>query len=273
MCELCIKHGEGKKWYEVMENYSKELYSQNNVEQFMKDFFLNFHNEFNGIIKLDAAKRKRSIVYGFIRKMATSHMKKNHFGQIIPLEDAEMIIDMMQSITRVPCICRGLTRGDKNARYCFAIGVDPSPSDILGDYPHLQENLETLTRDEAKKLLRKFDQEGLIHSIWTFKTPFIGGICNCDRDCLAYRIQVTADLMQIMFKGEYVADIDLDQCVGCRNCQKLCQFGAIEFSSVNLKCYINPMKCYGCGVCRSVCNKEAITLHDRNQLPELAGVW
>ena len=25
MCEFCTKHGEGKKWYEIMENYSREL--------------------------------------------------------------------------------------------------------------------------------------------------------------------------------------------------------------------------------------------------------
>ncbi len=271
MCEFCIKHGEGKKWYEVMQNYSKELYHQNNVEQYMKDFLNNFGKNFIGLAKFDAMKRKKSLAYKFFRKLATWRAKKNHFGQVIPLEDAEMIIDMVQSITRLPCICRGLTRGNNNARYCFALGIDPSG--LLKDYPHLKESLETLTIDEAKELLRKFDKEGLIHSVWTFKTPYIGGICNCDRDCLAYRVQVSADLMQTMFKGEYVAGIDLDQCVACRNCQKICQFGAIEYSSATQKCYINPLKCYGCGVCRSTCKKEAISLQDRNRLPELAGVW
>lgn len=26
MCEFCTKHGEGKKWYEVMEHYSRKCY-------------------------------------------------------------------------------------------------------------------------------------------------------------------------------------------------------------------------------------------------------
>jgi MinD superfamily P-loop ATPase len=106
-------------------------------------------------------------------------------------------------------------------------------------------------------------ENGLVHSIWTFKTPFIGAICNCDHDCLAYKIQISSDLMNIMFKAEYIADIDPIKCVGCRNCQKLCQFGAVEYSAVNERCYINSTKCYGCGVCRSVCKKEAICLLDK----------
>lgn len=53
--------------------------------------------------------------------------------------------------------------------------------------------------------------------MWTFKTPFIAAICNCDHDCMAYRGQVTADLMQVMFKAEYIADIDPAQCTGCRS--------------------------------------------------------
>lgn len=142
------------------------------------------------------------------------------------------------------------------------MGIDPSGA--IKEWPELESSLETLTPGEAKKLLSEFDKMGLVHSIWTFKTPFIGAICNCDRDCLTYKIQVSHDLMNLMFKAEYEAQIDLMECVGCRNCQRLCQFGAVEYSAVNRKCYINRKKCYGCGVCRNVCKKGAIRLSDRS---------
>ena len=29
MCEFCSQHGEGKKWYLTMRNYSRELWEQN----------------------------------------------------------------------------------------------------------------------------------------------------------------------------------------------------------------------------------------------------
>lgn len=272
MCEFCINHGEGKKWYEVMDNYSKEMYARDNREKYMRHFLPNIlRNGSINLARLDRLKTKMPLAYRFVRKLATRSMKRNHFGQVVPVEDAEMIIDMVQSVTRVPCVCRMATRGRKDARYCLLLGIDPNG--IFGDYPDLQASLETLTAVEARELLRQFDREGLIHSVWTFKTPFIGAICNCNQDCLAYRTQVTADLMQVMFRGEYIAEIDPARCAGCRGCEKVCSFGAIEFSVQSGKFLVNPRQCYGCGLCRSACHKEAVSLLERGNLPELREVW
>ena len=37
----------------------------------------------------------------------------------------------------------------------------------------------------------------------------------------------------VMFRGEYVAQVDPDLCVGCRDCLRLCQFGALAYSAAN----------------------------------------
>ena len=261
MCEFCITHGEGKKWYEVMEHYSAELLADQSRQAYIEHFVPNIRkNGLSNLKKLEWTKQKLPLAYRFVRKMGTANMKKYHFGQVVPLEDAEKIVGMVQSITRIACICRSVTTGRNDARYCLLLGVDPSG--LIKDWPELKANLETLTQAEAKQVLRDFDKEGLVHSIWTFKTPYIGAICNCDHDCLAYKIQIGSDLMNVMFKAEYLAQIEQLTCVGCRNCQKLCQFGAIEYSGLNSKCYINPLKCYGCGVCRVGCKKDAICLLD-----------
>ena len=39
MCEFCIKHGEGKKWYLNVKNYSEELVNDVNRRAYVKDFF------------------------------------------------------------------------------------------------------------------------------------------------------------------------------------------------------------------------------------------
>lgn len=263
MCEFCIKHGEGKKWYEVMKNYSQEMLEEQGRKEYVEQFVMGVRkNAGSNLEKLNWAKGKSPIAYRFVRKMSTWWMKKVHFGQVVPLEDAERIVEMVQSITRIPCICRSVTTGKNDARYCLLLGVDPGS--LNHGWPELNTHLETLTREETKEILRDFDKKGLVHSIWTFKTPFIGAICNCDHDCLAYKMQISLDLIDIMFKGEYTAWVEPLQCIGCRQCQKFCQFGAIEYSAVNAKCHINPLKCYGCGLCRNGCKKEAISLRDRS---------
>ena len=128
--------------------------------------------------------------------------------------------------------------------------------------PHVQE-LEVLSREEALAAFQSHELEGLCHSVWTFHTPFIGGICNCDRsDCLAMRCTVTQGI-PVMFRGEYVAQVDPDLCVGCRDCLRLCQFGALAYSAANQKAVVDQRWCYGCGVCRSTCKKAAIHLQER----------
>ena len=39
MCEFCIKHGEGKKWYLQAKNYSDDLLSDARRRRFIASFF------------------------------------------------------------------------------------------------------------------------------------------------------------------------------------------------------------------------------------------
>ena len=266
MCEFCTEHGEGKKWYLVMENYSRELFAQKDREKFIENFMADFEaDNAKGLKKLDSI-RNKSFLFRFIRRMATRRQKAMHFGQVVPIEDVEQIIDMQSSIVRIPCVCRSLMTG-RQSRYCFGLGIDPSG--ILGKYPDYAHSFEVLDKQEAKEMLRSFDEEGLVHSVWTFKTPYIGGLCNCDQDCLAYRIQVKEKLLPTMFRAEYVATVDWDLCSGCKKCISQCQFGAILFSNTHQKANINLMQCYGCGVCRAACDYGAISLKPRSDFAKL----
>lgn len=259
MCEFCTKHGEGKKWYEIMEHYSRELLNDPDRKTYIQRFVPSIRNNAkNNLHRLEWVKKRAPIAHRFIRKMATANLKKYHFGQVVPLEDAERIVEMVQSVTRIACICRSVLAGKNDARYCLLLGIDPTG--LCDDWPELKAGLEILTSSDAKRILRDFDKQGLVHSIWTFKTPFIGAICNCDGDCLAYRFQIGSDLVELMFRAEYIACLEMDLCTGCRSCMSFCQFDAIEYSDA--KCYINPQKCYGCGVCRAACKNQAIKLYD-----------
>jgi len=132
---------------------------------------------------------------------------------------------------------------------------------------------EKLSREQAVSALRSYEQEGLCHTVWTFHTPFIGGICNCDRsDCLAMRATLTQRI-SVMFRAEYVGQVNPEACVGCRECMRVCQFGALTYSPSTKKVVIDQKWCYGCGICRSVCKKNAIRLEDRHQVPAVRDLW
>jgi MinD superfamily P-loop ATPase len=142
----------------------------------------------------------------------------------------------------------------------------------MKDVPDFSE-IERLSKEEAKEFIRHLDTEGNTHSVWTFNTPFIGALCNCDRDCMAWRFQLKMDLGRVMWKGEYVAEIDPARCSGCRECIRRCYFRAINYDRMNEKCSVNLRNCYGCGICRAVCKEGAITLRDRKEIPAAAGLW
>jgi ferredoxin len=271
MCEFCIQHGEGKKWYENMTNYTEDVFRQVNSKEHLKEYLRGFYKS----IKEDTAiaykwKRRFPRIYRFIAyPLVTRHLKQTHFGQIIPAEDIDHILEHFSSVIRLPCICRKVTIGE-GKRYCLAIGMDLT--DIFSDLPDFRD-FERLTMDEAREFVKYLDGEGQTHSVWTFNTPFIAAICNCDRDCMAYRFQQKMDIGKIMWKGEYIAQVDYSRCSGCRECIRRCYFSAVRYDRKNGKCFIDPLKCYGCGICRAVCKEKAIDLLDRVKIPEAANSW
>ena len=265
MCEFCIQHGEGKKWYLAMRNYSRELWAQQGRAEFVEDFVARFE-ELGKLFAIPDAVKHVPVVNGFVHRMTSRMGRAYHWGQVVPIEDIEQILALQDSIVRLPCPCRRLTTG-REARYCFGLGI--GLAGILGKYPDYSYGLEVLVKEEAKSALDSLDKRGLVHSVWTFKTPYIGAICNCDQDCLAYRLQVKTNLMQIMFRAEYVGLVDWDLCSGCKKCLSQCQFGAIRYSNTVNRATIEMAQCYGCGVCRTVCDKGAITLKNRTDFARL----
>jgi TPP-dependent indolepyruvate ferredoxin oxidoreductase alpha subunit len=144
---------------------------------------------------------------------------------------------------------------------------------ILGKFPDAASSLEVLEKEEAKRMLRAYDEEGLMHTIWTGVTPYVVGICNCDRDCGAYRGYIEKGGAPHFFRAEYICQVDWDLCTGCKTCMSQCQFGAQFYSSALAKVYIDPARCFGCGVCRAACPTEAIALLPREKVPEAANIW
>ncbi len=281
MCEFCIKHGEGKKWYLEAKNYSDDLLDDIHRRRFIENFLSKpeeLAKEAEDLDRLDKAPR---FIRDIIKRVVNRRNKKIHYGQVVPIEEIEKVFGFVNAVVRVPCICRHVTLGQEK-RYCYGISIEPGG----GKYFDLMRKLETsylygpsnlglesLSREEAVRSIRGLEQEGLCHTIWSFHTPFIGAVCNCDRsDCIAMRATVT-HAMPVMFRAEYVGEVDHEACIGCRECMRMCQFGAIGYSAGTGKAAIDQRFCYGCGVCRSACAQGAIRLEEREKAPAAANLW
>jgi len=280
MCEFCLKHGEGKKWYLQAKNYADDLLSDIRRREFIKDFMAG-HEVTQGVASLDRLDKTPKAIRGLIGRMISRRMKRIHYGQVLPIEDVARVFEMMNSIVRTPCMCRHVTLG-REKRYCYGISLSPDGGEFGRIVRGLDKSFlggpdtlgrEVISREQALSLFREHEHEGLCHTVWTFRTPFIGGICNCDRaDCLAMRCTVTHGI-SVMFRAEYVAEVDPGACVGCRQCMRVCQFGAMAYSASNGKVAIDQRWCYGCGICRPACQKNAIRLRERAQIPAAANRW
>ena len=281
MCEFCIKHGEGEKWYLRAQNYSEDLLSDLRRRKYIQDFFKDPGKIGEGVERLDVLNRLPSFVQAVVKPAMIKRQKKTHHGQVIPIEEVEKIFTFVNHVTRLPCICRQYTLGTEQ-RYCYAISMVPPEESQLGeiihsigsDYltgPHTS-GLEVLSKEEALNQLRELEKKSLFHSVWTFITPFIGGICNCDLDCLAMKATVIKSF-PVIFRAEYIAKVNPNSCNGCRACINSCQFDAVRYSIAHAKVDIDPLRCYGCGICRAACIKDAITLSERASVPVAANLW
>jgi len=278
VCQFCVEHGEGERWYLQAKNYAYDLDSDIRRREYMVEFVRGFADmRTTALTWMDRFDRLPTPLSRAGKSLISKHQQANHFGQPVPLEECERILSIATSITAIPCICRMHTPGKKADEVCLLVTTQPVEGVLqeafsgYEDGPDL-DDFHRITSAEAMDVLRECEHGGLMHSIWTFQTPFAAAICNCDVEsgCMAMRLTAVHDL-KVMWRGEWVARLDEARCTRCAKCAKVCPFDAIEISRGRVE--LHAVKCWGCGVCRSACGADALSLSDRRSVPEVASLW
>ena len=107
MCEFCHKHGEGKRWYLAARNYSEDLLSDLERRKFIEGFFNrpgDLAAEVSGLRRLESAPQP---LRGLIRWALVARQKSVHYGQVVPIEEVEKVLDMCTSVYRLATKTRG----------------------------------------------------------------------------------------------------------------------------------------------------------------------
>jgi ferredoxin len=287
MCDTCMKHGAGGKWYLNARHYSEEIAARYNLREFLLEQYKNFEQiPVRRVAGFHPAglgyKLQIPIIGRLIRKtaerlLASRKPPKNpfspqgHIGQVAPLEDAIAILEhcAAEPIIEKNCMCRYMSRGVKEA-CCINFGV---MSEIIDRLPRFIPEKEKyhLSRAEAIARFKEHNRKGYIGTIWFGPYPYINNLCSCATpECAGIRPRLDFGILSV-YKAEYVAVIDGRRCRGCLECVSMCQFGAIRVSEPEGRVRIDADRCFGCGVCRHACSFEAIALAPRNESPALRG--
>jgi len=109
---------------------------------------------------------------------------------------------------------------------------------------------------------------------------FLAGCCQSPKDIpdtVAQASGAAVRAAEPLAQGKVVVEaisamVDEDICGGCRMCEDLCAYSALEFDSKKKVMIINDVICKGCGSCASACPTGAISMRHFNVRQILAQI-
>lgn len=176
--------------------------------------------------------------------------------KIQPYEKVSEIIEANSKFAVADCICRKESeimgdKCDKLLEACMTFG-------FAADYYIENGMAREISKDEAKEILLKAEEDGLVHCSSNHKGDkiFICNCCGCH--CKALAFITKHDMPGLVAQSDYYASVDADTCEGCETCTDRCQVNAIEM--IDEVAAITLESCIGCGLCVSTCPTGSISM-------------
>jgi NAD-dependent dihydropyrimidine dehydrogenase PreA subunit len=178
--------------------------------------------------------------------------------EALPYDRVSAIVEQSQSFMVQECICKkeqALLDNpcSKPLEICMAFAPVPG---IFKD----SDVGRVITKEEAKSLLKKAEEAGLVHLTNNFQNGRFF-ICNCCGCCcgVLQGINKLGIPASTVINSRFYALIDPEACIDCGVCaNERCQVHAIEEKDDSY--FVVPEQCIGCGLCISTCPSEAISL-------------
>jgi len=176
-------------------------------------------------------------------------------SMITPFEDVIELLKPLNYFAVAHCPCRQIAAYtgdgcDHSLEVCLHF-------DSIGEYMVKHGLAREITREETIKILRKANEEGLVHMTDNHQGK-ITTICNCcGCCCIFFKMLKEMNLPRAVAKSNYVSRVDTELCAACGTCAERCPMQAIKVDDFAV---VNEEKCVGCGVCYPTCPQKAITL-------------
>ncbi|MFH1091239.1 MAG: 4Fe-4S dicluster-binding protein, partial [Pseudomonadota bacterium] len=176
--------------------------------------------------------------------------------EIQPFERVSQIIDSSSRFAVAECICR--KEAHMFGHGCGKLLEACMMFDLAAEY-YLENGMgREITREEAREVLRKAEEDGLVHcsSNHTGSKIFICNCCGCC--CKALGFITKHDIPNAIARSNYFAHIDPETCSACETCLDRCQVGAIRMEDE--AAVVDLERCIGCGLCVSTCPSESVVM-------------
>jgi ferredoxin len=180
---------------------------------------------------------------------------------ILPTQQAIEILRNVRTFALTECICRSrYQRCDKPLDTCLL-------TNDMADAFVEAGKAQLISLEEAERVLRKADEDGLVHQTLYNPQQYAFAVCSCC-PCCCYRLQILRVFGRddLVVHADYVAVVEEGRCTSCGLCVERCIFGAREMVDGEMIYY--PERCYGCGLCVTVCPEQATKLELRTLLGE-----
>jgi ferredoxin len=177
--------------------------------------------------------------------------------KIIPYTRArDIVMQNPDHIVVIECPCRAARPNPcKPLDVCLIIG-EPFAGLVAEHHP---ERSRWITPQEAVEILQAEDERGHVHHAF-FKDAMLQrfyAICNCCACCCG-AMQAHQHGTPMLASSGYVAQVDVDLCIGCGVCAGSCQFSALSVDEG--VAVVDDDACMGCGVCVAQCPQGALSL-------------
>jgi len=174
---------------------------------------------------------------------------------VLPYERVEELVRAQTILAANNCICRQemhlIGKGcDRPVESCLSFGNAAERS-------IRQKRGRSISQEEALEILHQAEKDG--HVLQTGNARKVLFICTCCGCCCGALRSIKLDPHPAnRISSPFVANLNIDTCIGCGICIDRCQMDAIVLD--NGKAILNINRCIGCGLCVSTCPTDSFSL-------------
>jgi formate hydrogenlyase subunit 6/NADH:ubiquinone oxidoreductase subunit I len=194
----------------------------------------------------------------FTRVIPVGQPMEGGGSQILPFENALKIVDDARSLAVTACTCR-LT-----AKKCKAPVEVCLQLNRAADYTIKRGTGREVTREEAKEILRKSEEAGLVH-VTDNRADNEHIICNCCSCCCIVLPLILKERKRVLLApSRFLPVVDAEKCTLCQTCVEACPVDALSLDGGGAedKVEVEQDLCIGCGQCAYQCPEAAIALKE-----------